>query len=101
MSNIINQYKRFDARQYERMWFNRIGGFIFGLIVCAFIFFALGCAQTKCVCPTTDVIVSGDVGGDPAIFKIPKGTFDNPDNYWTEDEFEEDLKKFMRESIEL
>ena len=37
MSNIINQYKRFDARQYEKMWFNRIAGFLFGVIVMGFI----------------------------------------------------------------
>ena len=37
MSNIVNQFKRFDERQYERMWFNRIAGFIFGVIVMGFV----------------------------------------------------------------
>ena len=62
------------------------------------IVFLAGCvpSATVCVCPTTDVVVSGDVEGGAAIFAIPKGTFNNPDNFWTLEEFNDELRMMQR-----
>ena len=63
------------------------------------IVFLAGCvpSATVCVCPTTDVVVSNDVEGRAAIFAIPKGTFNDPDNFWTLDEFNQQMLLFQRE----
>ena len=51
--------------------------------------------STPCICPPTDVVVSGDVEGGAVIFAIPKGTFNNPDNFWTLEEFNDELLTYF------
>ena len=104
MSNIINKFKDFDARQYERKWFNRIAGFIFGVIVMGFVVIVLlaDCVSTPeiCMCPKENVIVHGEVNGGYVFIGIEAGSLCDSDRYWTEKEFEEDMEKVMREKGE-
>ena len=55
--------------------------------------FMVGCVPTKvCVCPQQDVVIAAGSG----FAFIDKGWFDDPDNFWTFEEFEQQILMFQR-----
>ena len=62
------------------------------LCVVATMIFAQGCV-TKAACPAQDVYIGARTPFGVIPLRIPKGHFDNPENYYTGDEYE----KFMRD----
>jgi len=60
------------------------------LALLAVFLLAVSCTTAPCkTCPPEDVYLLVEPG---VPVSIPKGFFDNPGNYWTEDEFREMLK---------
>jgi len=61
--------------------------------------FLVGCATTKpeiCMCPKENVVVHGEVNGGYVFIGIEAGSLCDPDRYWTEDEFNEDMEEAIR-----
>jgi len=55
--------------------------------------FMVGCVPTKaCVCPQQDVVIAAGSG----FAFIDKGWFDDPNNFWTFEEFEQQILMFQR-----
>ena len=94
MSNIINNLKQHDRKRRQEMWVNRILGFIAGMFIMLVLFTMLGCvpAATVCVCPQQDVVIAAGSG----FAFIDKGWFDDPNNFWTFEEFEQQILMFQR-----
>jgi len=61
--------------------------------------FLVGCASTPeiCMCPSENIIIHGEVSGGFIFLRLPQGSLCDSDTYWTEDEFDEDMEKAMRE----
>jgi len=65
--------------------------------------FLIGCVTTPesapsiCMCPKENVIIHGEVNGGFIFLRLPGGSLCDPDTYWTEDEFDKDMEKAMRE----
>ena len=66
--------------------------------------FMAGCVSTPkpeiCSCPKENVIIHGEVDGGFIFLRLPQGSLCDPETYWTEDEFDEDMEKAMRETGE-
>ena len=61
--------------------------------------FMAGCVSTPeiCMCPKENIIVHGEVNGGYVFIRLPQGSLCDSDRYWTDDEFNEDMEKVMRE----
>ena len=75
--------------------------FFIGLIIILLVLTALSNMVACCTpgeCPKEDVYVRAELqNGTEAMIKIPKGTLDDPDSYYTQEEFDELIKQIQKQ----